>query len=104
MLLPVTQTKAKHRVKTKWSVNPNKLWVVSRITLIGPGLELPLEYHYCIKEGCEPEECERGQKCENSLWLQTFYTGKQTCTQSYFGMHLVKKYLLKRHAEDVCII
>lgn len=54
-------TEAKHRVKTKWSVNPNKLWVVSRITLIGPGFELPLEYHYCIMEGCEREECERGK-------------------------------------------
>lgn len=34
-------TKAKHCVKTKRSVNPNKLRVVSSITLIGPGFELP---------------------------------------------------------------
>lgn len=33
-------TQAKHCVKTKWSVNPNKLWVVSSKTLIGPGFGL----------------------------------------------------------------
>lgn len=65
-------TKAKHCVKTKWSVNPNKLWVVSSITLIGPGFELPLEYHYCIMEGCEQEACERGKSVKTHCGYRHF--------------------------------
>lgn len=48
------------------------------------------------------------QKCKNSLWLQTFYTGEQTCTQSYSGMRLVKSncsvYHALTHTKDMCVL
>lgn len=76
MPLPVTQPK-QNTEKTKCSVNPNKLWVESSITLIGPGFELPLEYPYCIMEGCVQEECKRGKSVKTHSGYRHFTLEKK---------------------------
>lgn len=98
-------TKAKHCVKTKWSVNPNKLWVVSSITLIGPGFELPLEYHYCMMEGCEQEECERGKSVKTHCGCRHFTLENKHAHSHTLARTWLKNYLVCHpltHTKKTC--